>query len=124
MKVLVVDDHKMTRTMVKDILKGSGFTEIIQAENGLLALKSLELEDGIELIVCDWNMPGVTGLEVLRGVRSNEKTKDLPFLMLTAEAYRENVHAAVEAGVDDYIVKPFTANVLIEKVENVLKRKK
>ena len=122
-KVLVVDDHSMTRTLVKAILRGAGFAEILLAENGQEAVRVMN-EEKIGLVVCDWNMPGFTGLEVLKAVRSDPKFKNLPFLMLTAEAYRENVEAAVQAGVNDYVIKPFTAETLLDKVARVLTKRK
>lgn len=119
--ILIVDDHPLTRNMVKAILRGGGFEQIIQAEDGHEAIIILR-KDKIDLVVCDWNMPNTTGLEVLQELRSMETTKNLPFIMLTAEAYRENVVAAANAGVTDYVVKPFTAETLLKKVNEVMKR--
>ena len=119
MKVLVVDDYALTRDMVKAILRQLGFQNIVGVEDGVLALQAIR-EEKIGLVICDWNMPRLSGLGVLREVRSIEKEKDLPFLMLTAEAYRENVVEAMKAGVSDYVVKPFTAQALSEKIEKVL----
>ncbi len=118
-KVLVVDDYALTRDMVKAILRQLGFQNIIGVEDGVLALQVIR-EDRIGLVICDWNMPRMSGLGVLREVRAQERDKNLPFLMLTAEAYRENVVEAMKAGVSDYVVKPFTAQALSEKVEKVL----
>lgn len=119
-RILVVDDHPLTRDMVSSILKGIGFGRLDQAENGHIAL--LKLNEGeFDLIICDWNMPTMSGLEVLEEIRSEERFKDIPFLMLTAEAYRENVAAAMKAGVTDYIAKPFTADVLSKKIEQILR---
>lgn len=120
--VLVVDDHGLTREMVRSILRGIGFNKIIQAESGTEALQRLE-DHPVDLILCDWNMPGGSGLELLRALRSNPKYKDIPFLMLTAEAYRENIVAAVKAGVTDYVAKPFTAGTLSQKIAEILKKK-
>ncbi|MEJ5347441.1 MAG: response regulator [Desulfosoma sp.] len=119
MKVLVVDDFATMRRIVKNILRELDFKDIIEAENGAAAVKILESQD-IDLIVSDWNMPKMTGLELLKWVRANEKTKDLPFLMVTAEAQKENVVEAVKAKVSNYIVKPFTAAVLAEKLAKIL----
>ncbi len=119
MKVLVVDDFATMRRIVKNILRELDFREIYEAENGAAAVKILESQD-VDLIVSDWNMPKMTGLELLKWVRSNEKTKDLPFLMVTAEAQKENVVEAVKAKVSNYIVKPFTAAVLAEKLAKIL----
>ena len=120
-RVLVVDDHTLTRTMVKAILRGLGFTHVQQAENGAAALDRLAIEP-VDLVICDWNMPNFNGIELLRAVRSEEQFKDLPFLMLTAEAYRENVAAAIQAGVSDYMIKPFTAETLGQKVAGIMLR--
>lgn len=119
MKVLVVDDFATMRRIVKNILRELDFKDILEAENGAAAIKILESQD-IDLIVSDWNMPKMTGLELLKWVRANEKTKDLPFLMVTAEAQKENVVEAVKAKVSNYIVKPFTAAVLAEKLAKIL----
>lgn len=119
--ILVVDDHFVTRDMVQSILRSLGFTQVYQAENGLVALDRLE-EFPIELIICDWNMPNMTGLELLKEVRRKPSCQNLPFLMLTAEAYRENVSAAVSAGVSDYVAKPFTADTLGKKVMSMAKQ--
>ena len=121
LKILVVDDHALTRAMVQSILKSAGFGEIIHADNGEMAIKRIS-EQHIDLVVCDWNMPNVSGIDVLRFIRKNEAYKTIPFIMLTAEAYRRNVKEALEAGVTDYVVKPFTPDVLLEKVEGVVKK--
>lgn len=105
--------------MVRMILKGIGFTDITTAENGEVAFEAVK-SNFFDLIICDWNMPRFTGLELLTAVRANKDFEDTPFLMLTAEAYRDSVKAALDAGVTDYIAKPFTAGVLGEKVLRVL----
>lgn len=120
-RILVVDDHSLTRTMVRAILKGIGFEHVQQAECGHGAMEII-LNDEIDLVICDWNMPDGNGFELLELVRSREKYQSLPFVMLTAESYRENVVAAMKAGVTDYIIKPFTADVLAEKLTKVLKK--
>lgn len=122
MKVLVVDDFATMRRILKNILRELDFKDIVEAENGVAAVKILESQD-IDLILCDWNMPKMTGLELLKWVRANEKTKDLPFLMVTAEAQKEHVVEAVKAKVSNYIVKPFTTAVLAEKLEKILPQK-
>ena len=119
MKVLVVDDFATMRRIVKNILRELDFKDIVEAENGAAAVKILESQD-IDLIVSDWNMPKMTGLDLLKWVRTNEKTKNLPFLMVTAEAQKENVVEAVKAKVSNYIVKPFTAAVMAEKLAKIL----
>lgn len=121
-RVLVVDDHHITREMVRAILSGMGFANFALAENGLLAFKILQDVLKIDLIVCDWNMPHSTGLELLTKVRADPRLRRTPFLMLTAEAYRESVQAALAAGVSDYVVKPFTASVLVEKVTGLMSK--
>lgn len=122
-RILVVDDHHLTRNMVREILKGLGFENVMQAENGPIAIRKI-FEGDVDLVICDWNMPSMSGLEVLRQVRGDSRFKDLPFLMLTAEAYKENVTEAVKAGVSDYMIKPFTAELLANKVQGVLSGRK
>ena len=119
-KVLVVDDYPLTRDMVKAILRQLGFQNIVGAEDGAVALQLIR-DERFGLVICDWNMPRLSGLSVLREVRSHDRDKHLPFLMLTAEAYKENVVEALKAGVSDYVVKPFTSQTLGEKVARVLK---
>ena len=120
-RILVVDDHVATRNLVKSILKGLGYDHIAQAESGELAIRRI-FEGNIDLVICDWNMPGLSGIDVLKEVRADEAYKNLPFLMLTAEAYRENITQAMQLGVSDYISKPFTAEVLGEKLAAILKK--
>lgn len=122
-RVLIVDDQHLTREMVRAILGGIGFTQFALAENALVAFKILQEGSRVDLIVCDWNMPHATGLDLLKRVRSDRRFKKIPFLMLTAEAYRETVQAAAAAGVSDYVVKPFTAQTLGDKVLNLMSKK-
>ncbi len=119
LRILVVDDHPMTRNMVRAILRGVGYSSVDLAESAIQA-QGLVKERQYDLIICDWNMPLMSGLEFLNVVR--ELFRNLPFIMLTAEVYKENVEAAIEAGVSDYVIKPFTAEVLCTKVERVLKK--
>ena len=121
LRILVVDDHALTRAMVQSILKGSGFVDVIHADNGEHAIARLN-EQIVDLVVCDWNMPSVSGIDVLRFLRKNDDYKHIPFIMLTAEAYRKNVKEAMDAGVTDYVVKPFTPEILIDKVLEVVNR--
>ena len=114
-KVLVVDDYTLTRTMVQSILKSAGFSHIRQADSGTSALKRLE-EDTYGLVICDWNMPDGNGLYVLEQVRKGGPNQNVLWLMLTAEGSRENVEQAIQAGTSSFVVKPFTADVLLEKV--------
>jgi len=119
MTVLVVDDFATMRRIIRNILRELDFKDIVEAENGTAAVKILESQK-VHLVISDWNMPKMTGLELLKWVRANERTRDLPFLMVTAEAQKENIMEAVKARVSNYIVKPFTAAVLSEKLEKIL----
>lgn len=121
MKVLVVDDFATMRKIVRNILKQIGFDNLIEAEDGQAALQVLK-NDNIGLVVTDWNMPNMTGLELLEKIRTDPKTAHLPVLMVTAEGLKENVVAAVKAGVNNYVVKPFTAEILQEKIEQIFKK--
>ncbi|KMY68967.1 histidine kinase [Desulfocarbo indianensis] len=118
MKVLVVDDFSTMRRIVKNILRQLGFDNIVEADDGETAVGKLESER-IDFIISDWNMPKMSGLELLKWVRNHDEFKDLPFLMVTAEAQKENVLEAVKAKVSNYIVKPFTAETLSEKIEKI-----
>lgn len=118
MKVLVVDDFATMRRIVKNVLKQIGFSDIVEADDGATALDVLK-ETKIDLIVSDWNMPKMTGLDLLKTVRGDESTKEIPFLMVTAEAQKDNVLQAVQAGVSNYIVKPFTADGVKEKLTQI-----
>ncbi len=119
MTVLIVDDFATMRRIIRNILRDLEFKKILEAEDGTAAVDILKTQK-VDLIISDWNMPKMTGLELLKWVRSNEETKDLPFLMVTAEAQKENVIEAVKAKVSNYIVKPFTAQTLAEKIEKIL----
>ncbi|MGC8554863.1 MAG: chemotaxis response regulator CheY [Candidatus Acidulodesulfobacterium sp.] len=119
MRILVVDDFSTMRRIIKNILKQIGFTNVDEAENGQAALAKIGDGGNYDFVISDWNMPEMTGIELLKNVRANEATKDLPFLMVTAEAKKENVVEAVKAGVNNYIVKPFTAEVLQEKISKI-----
>jgi two-component system chemotaxis response regulator CheY len=118
MKILVVDDFATMRRIVKGVLKQLGFTNIIEAEDGTNALEELRKEK-VGLIVSDWNMPNMTGLDLLRSVRGDANLRAIPFLMVTAEGQKENVVEAVKAGVSNYIVKPFTPETFNEKLKKV-----
>ena len=118
MKVLIVDDFATMRRIVKNILKQIGFTNIIEAEDGKSALKMLQ-SDKFDLIMCDWNMPEMPGIELLIRMRSDEQLKGIPFVMVTAEAQKENIIEAVKAGVNSYIVKPFTAEIVDQKLKKL-----
>ncbi len=118
-KVLVVDDFATMRKVVRNLLKQVGYEDIVEAEDGVMALKALKSQK-IDVIVSDWNMPNMTGLELLKAVRADADLSKTPFLMVTAEALQDNVVAAVKAGVNNYIVKPFTAEVLNEKIKKIM----
>ncbi len=117
-KVLVVDDMSTMRRIVKNVLRQIGFSDIIEAENGQDALTKLKA-GGFGLVVSDWNMPVMQGIELLRAVRADAELKAIPFLMVTAEAQKENLIEAVQAGVSNYVVKPFTAEILQGKLEKI-----
>ncbi len=118
MRVLVVDDFSTMRRIVKNILRQLGFMNIIEADDGSTAWEIINKEK-IDFIVSDWNMPIMTGIELLRKVRSTDHLAQTPFLMVTAEAQQENILEAVQAGVSNYIVKPFTAEVLKQKIDKI-----
>ncbi len=120
-KILVVDDFATMRKVIRNLLKQVGYENIMEAEDGVLALRVLKSQK-IDLVISDWNMPNMTGLELLKAVRADEDLKTTPFLMVTAEALQDNVIAAVKAGVSNYIVKPFTAEVLNEKITKILEK--
>jgi two-component system chemotaxis response regulator CheY len=122
-KVLVVDDFPTMRRIVKNLLKQIGFENIDEAEDGVQALIQLK-KTKYGLLVTDWNMPNMEGIDLLRNLRKEESLKDLPVLMVTAEAEKEKVIEAIKAGVDNYIVKPFTAETLKEKLLKVADKKK
>jgi two-component system, chemotaxis family, chemotaxis protein CheY len=118
-KILVVDDFATMRKVVRNLLKQSGYDDIVEAEDGVMALKALKSQK-IDFVVSDWNMPNMSGLELLKAVRADAELSKTPFLMVTAEALQDNVVAAVKAGVSNYIVKPFTAEVLNEKIKKII----
>jgi two-component system, chemotaxis family, chemotaxis protein CheY len=120
MKILVVDDMSTMRRIVKNIMKQLGFANVEEAEDGQEALKKLRA-GSFGFIISDWNMPVINGIDLLRAVRADDKLKATPFLMVTAEAQKENLVEAIQAGVSNYIVKPFTAEVLQEKMDKIFK---
>lgn len=120
-KFLVVDDFSTMRRIVRNLLKELGYTNVDEAEDGAIALQKL-LGGGFEFVVTDWNMPNMTGLELLQAIRANAQLKDLPVLMITAEAKKENIIAAAQAGASGYIVKPFTAATLSEKLGKIFEK--
>lgn len=122
-KILVVDDHQTMRQIVRRSLGELGFMNVTEAVDGMDALAKLE-KDSFGFIISDWNMPNMMGLDFLKAVRANESSKGIPFLMVTAEAKKENVFEAAKAGVSQYIVKPFTVASLEEKMTAIFARKK
>ncbi|MCF6202562.1 MAG: chemotaxis response regulator CheY [Methylococcaceae bacterium] len=121
MKILVVDDFSTMRRIVKNLLRDLGFTNTVEADDGQTALPILEA-GGIDFLVTDWNMPGMTGIDLLKAVRANPKLVDMPVLMVTAEAKKEQIIMAAQAGVNGYVIKPFTAGTLKEKIEKIFER--
>jgi len=118
MKILVVDDFSTMRRIVRNLLKELGFANVQEAEDGIDALAKLRA-DKFDFVVSDWNMPNMTGIELLRNIRADAALKHLPVLMVTAEAKRENIIEAAQAGASGYVVKPFTAATLDEKLKKI-----
>jgi len=121
MKILIVDDFSTMRRIIKNLLRDLGFTNTAEADDGKTALPRLK-SGGIDFLVTDWNMPGMSGLDLLKAVRSDPDLATLPVLMVTAEAKREQIIMAAQAGVNGYIIKPFTAATLKEKIEKIFER--
>jgi two-component system chemotaxis response regulator CheY len=119
--VLVVDDFSTMRRIVKNLLKQIGFVNIDEAEDGQDAYKKLKSRR-YDLVISDWNMPNLDGLGLLKKIREDEELKDIPILMVTAEAEKDKVITAIKAGVNNYIVKPFTGEVLREKIEKIFEK--
>ncbi|MGB0663629.1 MAG: chemotaxis response regulator CheY [Pontibacterium sp.] len=120
-KILVVDDFSTMRRIIKNLLRELGLTNVVEADDGATALPILK-SGGIEFLITDWNMPNMTGIELLGHVRSDPNLKHIPVLMVTAEAKKEQIVAAAQAGVNGYVVKPFTAVVLKEKIDKIFQR--
>ena len=117
-RFLVVDDFSTMRRIVRNLLKELGFTNVDEAEDGQVALHKLKTQH-FDFVVSDWNMPNMTGIELLKAVRADAQLKHLPFMMITAEAKRENIIEAAMAGASGYIVKPFTAATMEEKMNKI-----
>jgi two-component system chemotaxis response regulator CheY len=122
MRILVVDDFSTMRRIIKNLLNELGFSNLSEAEDGVQAWSALEVSGGFDFIVSDWNMPNMSGIDFLRKVRADPRFKNTPFLLITAEAKRSQILEAVEAGVNGYIVKPFTAATLNEKIQKIFER--
>ena len=121
MKILVVDDFSTMRRIIKNLLRDLGFTNTHEADDGTTALPMLQ-NGNFDFLVTDWNMPGMQGIDLLKAVRADDKLKSLPVLMVTAESKREQIIEAAQAGVNGYIVKPFTAATLNEKLGKIFER--
>lgn len=120
-KILIVDDFSTMRRIIKNLLRDLGYNNTFEADDGSTALPMLESGD-FQFVVTDWNMPIMQGIDLLRAIRKNPKLKSLPVLMVTAEAKREQIIQAAQAGVNGYIVKPFTAATLREKLDKIFER--
>ncbi|MBK9131992.1 MAG: chemotaxis response regulator CheY [Gammaproteobacteria bacterium] len=118
LKFLIVDDFSTMRRIVKNLLQDLGYTNITEADDGKTALPMLQAGD-FEFLITDWNMPGMPGIELLKAVRADARLAKLPVLMLTAEAKREQIIEAAQAGVNGYVIKPFTAATLKEKLDKI-----
>jgi len=122
MKILLVDDFSTMRRIIKNLLRQLGYSNIFEADDGTTALAKLK-EEKFDFVISDWNMPKMEGIELLKAVRADENLKDISFLMVTAEAEKERVVEAVKAGVNNYVVKPFTAETLREKIDKIFAAK-
>jgi two-component system chemotaxis response regulator CheY len=122
MRILVVDDFSTMRRIVKNLLKELGFSNFQEAEDGVQAWAMVESHNGFDFIISDWNMPNMTGIDFLRKVRADARFKDTPFMLITAESKRSQILDAAQAGVNGYIVKPFTAATLNEKIGKIFER--
>ena len=121
MKVLVVDDFSTMRRIVKNLLRDLGFTNLQEADDGSTALPMLQNGD-FDFVVTDWNMPGMQGIDLLKAIRADAKLAHIPVLLITAEAKKEQIIMAAQAGVNGYIVKPFTAGTLKTKIDKIFER--
>ena len=121
MKILIVDDFSTMRRIIRNLLRELGFTQTTEADDGSTALPIIKT-GGIDFLVTDWNMPGLNGLELLKIIRADPNTADLPVLMVTAESKRDQIIQAAQAGVNGYIVKPFTAVTLRDKIDKIFER--
>lgn len=119
LRILVVDDFATMRRIIRNLLRDSDLKNVTEAEDGEAALKILQ-ESTIDLVITDWSMPNMTGIDLLRSIRADEYLKTIPVLLVTAEAKREQILEAVTLGVNGYIIKPFTAETLKEKLEKIL----
>lgn len=121
MKILVVDDFSTMRRIIKNLLRDLGFNNVSEADDGATALPMLQ-STHFDFLITDWNMPNMKGIDLLKAIRSDEKLKKLPVLLVTAEAKKEQIIEAANAGVNGYVVKPFTAETLKQKIEKIFER--
>jgi len=119
MKFLVVDDFSTMRRIIRNLLHDLGYADVTEADDGLTALPLLQ-QGTFDFLITDWNMPGMQGLDLLKAVRADERLASMPVLMLTAESKREQIVEAAQAGVNGYVIKPFTATILKEKIDKIL----
>ena len=122
LKFLVVDDFSTMRRIVRNLLKELGYTNVEEAEDGIVALQKLKSTGNYQFVITDWNMPNMTGIELLKQLRADAGLKHLPVLMITAEAKKENIIEAAQSGASGYIVKPFTAATLEEKLNKIFEK--
>ena len=118
---LVVDDFATMRKVLRNLLKQSGHENVVEAEDGVSALQIIKTQK-IDFIISDWHMPNMTGLELLKSIRADKAVSETPFLMITAETVPDSIISALKAGVSSYIVKPFTAEVLSEKIAKIMEK--
>lgn len=119
LRFLVVDDYSTMRRIIKNLLHDLGYPNVTEADDGASALPMLQ-KGGYDFVITDWNMPGMPGLDLLLAIRADEALKDIPVLMVTAEAKRDQIVAAAEAGVSGYVIKPFSAETLKKKLDKIL----
>lgn len=122
LRFLVVDDFSTMRRIIRNLLKELGYTNVEEAEDGAVALQRLTNVGNYDFVITDWNMPNMDGLTLLQQIRANPTLKDLPVMMVTAEAKKENIIAAAQAGASGYIVKPFTSGTLEEKLDKIFEK--
>jgi two-component system chemotaxis response regulator CheY len=120
MKILTVDDFSTMRRIIRNMLRQLGYNNVVEAEDGAEALSLLQREK-VDFVISDWNMPNMSGLDLLKAIRADDNLKPLPVLLVTAEALKENVVEALKAGVNNYVIKPFTAETLKEKIDAIFK---
>lgn len=121
MKILIVDDFSTMRRIIKNLLRDLGYNNTAEADDGSTALPQL-MNGSFDFLITDWNMPNMAGIDLLKAVRADARLKDMPVLMVTAEAKRDQIVEAAQAGVNGYIIKPFTADTLREKIDKIFER--